>query len=154
MALTPTEKPCSRCKKVLPLAQFYPDKRMKLGRQSHCKKCARQWHHERPDYVRRKNEEWRKNNPTYALDWKRKKEHGLTPNDVAELREKQGGRCAGCLRAFGDQLRENVDHCHATGKVRGLLCNCCNVSAGRLRDNPETLRRLATYIEQAEAEEY
>lgn len=39
-----------------------------------------------------------------------------------------------------------VDHCHATGKVRGILCHICNVSLGKVRDKPEVLDRMAAYL--------
>lgn len=40
-----------------------------------------------------------------------------------------------------------VDHNHRTGKVRGLLCNACNLSIGKMRDDPTRLRAAATYLE-------
>lgn len=48
---------------------------------------------------------------------------------------KQGGRCAIC-RSWPISRPLNVDHCHKTGKVRGLLCTRCNVKLGKWRDNP------------------
>ncbi len=41
-----------------------------------------------------------------------------------------------------------VDHCHATGKVRGLLCHSCNVAIGLLKDNTETLKKAIKYLEE------
>jgi hypothetical protein len=57
---------------------------------------------------------------------------------------KQKLRCAICL---GFMKRANVDHCHETGKRRGLLCSGCNTAIGKLKDDPEVLRRAADYIE-------
>ena len=40
-----------------------------------------------------------------------------------------------------------VDHCHKTGKIRGLLCSTCNLMIGNAYDNPEILRSGANYLE-------
>ncbi|MGW0930676.1 endonuclease VII domain-containing protein [Streptomyces sp. NPDC002644] len=72
--------------------------------------------------------------------------YGLGPGEYDQLFESQGGRCAICGGTRRQRL--SVDHCHKTGTVRGLLCRMCN---GRLltaaRDNPQTLRNAADYLE-------
>lgn len=141
-----TEKACSRCMQVLPAAEFYPHRRMKSGLQSHCRTCARKWHNERPEYVRQKNAEYKAKNPDYSRNWARRTKFGLTPEQVSAMRDSQNGLCAGCYTPL-TRANECVDHCHSTGKIRGLLCDSCNVSLGRLQDNPATLRRLADYLE-------
>lgn len=71
---------------------------------------------------------------------------------VKEQLEKQGWKCAIC-QSFGFKMREdhvsglNLDHCHSTGKVRGLLCHNCNRALGLFQDNPEVVRRAADYLE-------
>jgi hypothetical protein len=74
------------------------------------------------------------------------KTYGLDASEYAALLAAQDGRCAICRQARSYRL--NVDHCHVTGAVRGLLCRLCN---GRLltaaRDNPATLRSAADYLE-------
>jgi hypothetical protein len=146
-----TEKACSRCKKVLPVSEFYPHRRMKHGLQSQCRVCAQQWARDHPEYIKEKGRKWRADNPTYSTDWQRRKNFGVSSEAVSDMLLEQNGLCAGCGRKFGPGLREYVDHCHKTGKIRGLLCNGCNVSLGRLRDDPETLRRLADYVTRKEA---
>ncbi|MDQ1746247.1 MAG: hypothetical protein QOD07_510 [Frankiaceae bacterium] len=53
----------------------------------------------------------------------------------------QGGSCATC-----DGKPEHVDHDHATGKVRGVLCFNCNQALGNVRDSVQTLTRLRSYL--------
>lgn len=73
--------------------------------------------------------------------------YGLTQADVERMHEEQGGRCAICsveVPTRGQALA--VDHCHATGVVRGLLCQPCNRALGLMVDDPERLRRAADYV--------
>ncbi|MGW1805885.1 endonuclease VII domain-containing protein [Streptomyces sp. NPDC002078] len=55
----------------------------------------------------------------------------------------QRGLCAICLAAPA----VHVDHCHNTGRVRGVLCFNCNSGLGLLRDDPDAVRRAAAYLE-------
>lgn len=65
-----------------------------------------------------------------------KHRYGLTPEEYDALLTKQNGLCAICQRPPGKNVRAHwggklcVDHCHDTGKVRGLLCNDCNLAVG------------------------
>jgi hypothetical protein len=73
--------------------------------------------------------------------------YGLEPGQYAEILAAQGGKCAICQRATGRSKRMAVDHCHATGEVRGILDSVCNRLLGVARDNPEFFRRAADYLE-------
>ncbi|SRR6266496_3841386 len=74
------------------------------------------------------------------------KTYGITADEYTAILAAQQGACAICMQTRSYRL--NVDHRHSDGVVRGLLCRLCN---GRLltaaRDNPETLRRAADYLE-------
>jgi hypothetical protein len=60
----------------------------------------------------------------------------------------QGGRCAICVGEWtGHHIAPHIDHDHATGKVRGLLCVNCNNGLGRFGDDPRRLRAAAQYLE-------
>ena len=72
--------------------------------------------------------------------------YGLSAGDYGRLYAYQDGRCAGCQRATGRTKRLAVDHHHATGEVRGLLCGPCNRMVGHFRDDPSTFLRLADYL--------
>lgn len=73
--------------------------------------------------------------------------YGLSIEEVDKLVADQNNMCAGCQVVFTELLYPCVDHCHTTNKVRGILCNPCNMALGIIKDNPETLRRLANYLE-------
>lgn len=66
--------------------------------------------------------------------------HGLT--GAAAKRFKEGKSCVICGAA--DDLA--VDHCHSTGKIRGVLCRPCNLGLGYFRDDPERLLRAIKYL--------
>jgi hypothetical protein len=63
------------------------------------------------------------------------------------MREEQNYACMIC-GITEEQLgkRLDVDHCHDSGKARGLLCNPCNNMLGHARDNPDILAAGATYM--------
>ena len=72
--------------------------------------------------------------------------YGLTPQTYAAILAEQGGRCAikGCMSQ--DTRRLVVDHCHETGKIRGLLCHRHNLALGFAGDSLYDLLRLADYL--------
>lgn len=72
--------------------------------------------------------------------------YGLTKDDYEILLKHQDGRCAIC-RSPPKGKRLAVDHCHTTGRVRGLLCEPCNHGLGKFADDPERCRAAAAYLE-------
>lgn len=80
------------------------------------------------------------------------KVHGIRGIDVLAMLKDQDGKCAICaseIRFFttrGDIQGINVDHCHATGKVRALLCGHCNRGLGLFNDDPDRLLAAASYL--------
>lgn len=79
--------------------------------------------------------------------WKLLKKYNLTMEEYNQLLEKQNGLCAGCGKhkdSFKNPL--SVDHDHRTSKIRGLLCQPCNLILGNAKDNPVTLQRLIYYL--------
>jgi hypothetical protein len=70
--------------------------------------------------------------------------YGIGDDEVDAMVEAQAGLCPVCRRGLGD--KPHVDHDHATGQVRGLLCFTCNVGLGNFSDDIERLERAATYL--------
>lgn len=75
--------------------------------------------------------------------------YGLSPQDYDAMLAEQGGVCAICKTRPDKPLF--VDHSHATGKVRGLLCRPCNFSLGFMRDDPRLTAAATEYLLKAAA---
>jgi hypothetical protein len=70
---------------------------------------------------------------------------------VREAEVSQGGLCAICKQPNKRDKRGKrkdlaVDHCHRTGRFRGLLCNCCNLGLGHFRHDPDLLYAAYSYL--------
>jgi hypothetical protein len=69
----------------------------------------------------------------------------LSEEEYDSILTYQGGVCAGCGEP-PHGIRLAVDHCHKTGRIRGLLCWLCNRAIGILRDKAQTASRLGAYL--------
>lgn len=77
-----------------------------------------------------------------------KSSYGLSQEQYADLYLEHNGRCQICMKSEVECIRGlSVDHCHAKGNVRGLLCAECNTSLGNFKDNVELLRNAIKYLE-------
>lgn len=161
-------KKCSTCKIEKPLSEFYPIANGLKGVRPRCKECAktvlRKKYKENAEYRidkldkqydRLKNDpDARKDHMTRCRRWHLKKSYGLSLDDFQRLLESQGGGCAICGNKPEHDVpktRMVVDHCHATNKVRGILCDLCNTAIGKFQDDPDLLRSAIKYLEYARA---
>lgn len=71
---------------------------------------------------------------------------GATSDELESILTRVFGTCEIC-GGEPDKHRLCIDHDHATGKIRGLLCQGCNKALAGLKDNPETARKAALYLE-------
>jgi len=84
-----------------------------------------------------------RHNPTRAKDLQLRRLYNITLDDYNTMYNKQQGLCSIC----GDKHDVLcVDHCHSTGKVRGLLCRGCNLMIGNSQERSEVLERAKQYI--------
>lgn len=72
--------------------------------------------------------------------------YGITIEQFEEMLEVQAGLCAICTEPMVPGKGTHVDHCHSTGRVRGLLCQHCNRGLGYFRDSPLLLEGAAPYL--------
>jgi hypothetical protein len=78
--------------------------------------------------------------------------YGISAEEYWAIYRYQLGVCAICQRATGARKRLSVDHCHATGVVRGLLCSTCNSKVlGHFRDSVDALERAIDYLKEPPA---
>jgi len=97
-------------------------------------------------------QEWAAAHPSEWENHKRKsmlkRKYGITPEDFDAMLAAQGGVCAVCGTSGIDSrgFRPHIDHCHRSGRVRGILCGPCNRGLGSFRDSPEVLRGALAYL--------
>ena len=84
----------------------------------------------------------------YDLELHMKRAYGLDFKDYERMLEEQNGVCAICISPPPNnrKTRLAIDHCHKTGKVRGLLCDKCNRSIGLLKDDVSVLKSAIKYL--------
>lgn len=87
------------------------------------------------------------NPPKYYQLRNRMSLYGITLKDYNNLFKQQNGLCAICSKKAKNKFELNVDHCHKTNIVRGLLCRKCNTGLGHFRDSIELLERGALYLQ-------
>jgi hypothetical protein len=72
--------------------------------------------------------------------------YGLSESQFINMFKQQNGTCAICKKPDLKRLL-CVDHCHTTGRVRGLLCYKCNLAIGHLKDNTGSLKSAIEYLQ-------
>jgi len=83
-------------------------------------------------------------------------DYGITWEQFNDMIAAQGGKCGVCGVMMGPPARVEhgsaaitVDHCHKTGKVRGLLCYSCNLGLGMFNDDLTRVRAAVAYLEKS-----
>ena len=74
-----------------------------------------------------------------------KNRYGIVEFDYDVLVAAQDNKCAICGTGPGKK-RLDLDHCHTTKRIRGLLCNNCNRGLGHFKDNPTLLVKAVEYL--------
>jgi Recombination endonuclease VII len=127
-------KTCTRCGASKSLEEFARNSRYKSGRTAACKECLSA--NARNTY-----------DPEYTRERHYLRQYGITIADYDRMLADQGGKCAICpTDSPGRHGRFHVDHCHETGKVRGLLCSNCNRGLGLFQDNAHYLMTASKYV--------
>lgn len=133
---------CKKCNELKPVSEFHIKKGKNENQyrfNSPCKKCG----------LKDKQLKY-----TSFKNWRLIKLFGITQAQYNEMLLKQNYSCAIChthVDSFSKDLA--VDHCHTTGKVRGLLCSNCNLGIGNFKDDITLLNTAIEYIKSHKFEE-
>lgn len=113
----------------------------------------KRWKAENKEHVRAYARNYRRENAERLRDASRsakfKYKYGITLEERDVMFVAQGSKCAACKKPETSHARGwHTDHCHRTGRVRGILCHSCNTSLGQMGEDAAALRALADYIEE------
>lgn len=109
---------CAKCNQTKPAADFHRNAGKPTGHHSWCKGCAN---------AARKDSRSRNGRQPNKRAYNLATRYGLTEEVERDMMKQQEGRCAICRIEL---TRHHIDHDHATGAVRGLLCARCNLGVG------------------------
>lgn len=158
---------CGTCQEWKLLLSFQPSV-VKAGC-GQCKVCkrvaARKWEQDHPEhhkqtvraYVKKRmanghsaaQKRWRDKNPEKVKGHNLRR-YGIGIDAYRLLLEKQGRGCKLCGAKHAGGKALYVDHCHLTGRIRGLLCRKCNTGIGLLGDNAASLEKALNYLREGE----
>jgi hypothetical protein len=166
-------KVCRACKVNKPFIEYHKDKKVKDGLNLRCKSCrllkSKQYYEDnrerkkayQAEYALTHKEAYRanarkwyeKNREGKYRDTRLRRTYGISLEEYNKMLKEQKGVCDICgreERAIHNKSKKvkhlTVDHCHNTGKVRGLLCSTCNTGIGNLQDNIETVEAALGYL--------
>lgn len=140
-------KKCTRCGEEKPISNFYVERRYK-GKpyyNARCKPCACEV-----------AKEWRirkygSNERGHRALWLKHK-YNLDIDEYDRKIDEQGGICPICKRSPESHPKSTrykffpVDHCHRTGKIRGIICHDCNLAIGLLQEDVDRIGRIVSYL--------
>lgn len=116
-----------------------------------CRRCYRKTNYSEREKLanKRRLADYATRNPGYARETQLRRNYGLSLERYAEMLAAQGNACAICrTRTPRGHGAFHVDHCHDTGRIRGLLCHNCNVGLGNFKDSTSHLVAAIEYLKE------
>jgi hypothetical protein len=150
-----TTKFCKGCNQEKTIDDFFFRKKNTNSYQSKCKECQYSLRKKRywstPEDKRKKlaREKMKKLVESgWTREYRMRTRFGISIEEYEKMLSEQNGGCAICGSFINNNLRKNlaVDHCHNTGKVRGLLCHKCNSGIGFFDDDINLLENAISYL--------
>ncbi len=123
---------CTKCGEAKHASEFHRQRNRKHGHHSWCKTCYNLY----ARTIRNKRVA-----PKTRRGWNLSTRYNLTHADVEKMLADQGSLCGICAEALPE--RYHIDHCHSTGKVRGILCHRCNLKLTMVEDEKLLASALA-----------
>lgn len=171
------KKICIECKLEKPISFFGKSKGYKKDYpRSRCKVCAvvkfnewildnqdedtkrdnkRKYYLKNADTLKKKAKKYHLRSPKINRASSLRRLYGIDLDEYDFLFKKQRGLCAICLKPNSTDSRKkrlSIDHCHTTGKVRGLLCGNCNSGLGLFQDDLLILRTAVKYLRESNSQ--
>ncbi|TXG80329.1 MAG: hypothetical protein E6R13_08355 [Spirochaetes bacterium] len=144
---------CRTCKEEKALQEnYYKSKKSPGGYHTKCKACCKAYHQEYHKQTYKPNPRKLKYpylESSYSKEYARNNhlliKYGITIEEYRKRLDDQDYKCKICEQPLGERLC--VDHCHTSGKVRGLLCHKCNQGLSLFKDSVQALKNAITYLE-------
>jgi hypothetical protein len=131
-------KTCKVCGVEKNISDFY------TGRKD-CKECknaaAKQWRKDNPENVEK--------HLVRVRERAKERRYGITQEQFDQMLLDQNNKCKICDIKFKSIKFTHIDHCHETNRVRGLLCNECNLAIGQFNDNTDIMDNAIKYLQKA-----
>lgn len=142
---------CRVCSEEKSYPSMVKNKGFSCGVDTICLDCSRsrvkEWRKQNPD--KRAIQVKRENGKKYTINKHLWSKYGITHIEYDQMLFAQDGLCKICKRHHTEfSKRLSVDHCHTTGKIRGLLCSSCNLVLGFAQDDVETLSQAIKYLKE------
>lgn len=142
---------CLKCHEKLETERYHRDKdkhrakrkEYRLENSDREKERANDWYYENKERAIKSSSERWKNNKEYITEQRQLRVYNLTKNELLYMKVRCDNKCEICKEEFDKMC---VDHCHITGKVRGLLCHKCNCAIGFLKDEFSLVESAVQYL--------
>lgn len=147
-------KKCCTCKNEKSFDNFYRSRNGVGGVHHRCKECtkalsSKHYFSNKNSYLEKQKEYRKKNRKKYLGDLreaKLRRQYGMTLKDYDNMVIEQLGSCAICNEPNVTKRNMHIDHCHKTGRIRGLLCSKCNQAIGLFRDSEQNMLNAIYYL--------
>jgi len=151
-------KKCSTCQGIFKFSFFEKRKDSRDGYRGQCKNCRSKTYKKNADSRNKQRKKWGEKNPDKLAEYRKRYKlkngrrvrnqhlvstYGITIDQYESMLNDQNGKCWICKNSFKTLC---VDHCHSTGRIRGLLCKNCNFGIGKFKDNIKNLENAIKYL--------
>lgn len=144
-------KICVKCNLEKHLSEFH--QRGKGLRRTDCRQCVRLYgtvyRDKNKELIQKKKREYHRQKPEIKRNSYLKLTYGMTEDDYARKCIEQDYVCAICKTKEVNNIQHRhfyIDHCHKSGKIRGILCHHCNSGIGHFKDDLSLLKSAINYL--------